>query len=118
MRHQPNATAGWGDARLTGTPSSGLPAPLDCETRTTLRLFLEPIISAADSWPGLAADLLKRGYALGFREGHLVILNDTGAAVCTGSDLGIPMASISARIGRPCVRAHAGGHSGELDSRG
>ncbi len=110
MRHQT-------DFRLDRTllqPLGGLPAPLDCETNALLRLFLAPILETAPDWAGLAEALREKGYDLCFREGHLVILNDLGAALCTGSDIGVPMAQIAERIGRPCVRAHRDGHSGRL----
>lgn len=110
MRHQTQLQAGWQDAR----PMAGMPMPLDCESRAMLRQFLAPILEQAESWPALAERLHDKGYALAFRQGHLVVLNDLGSALCTGSDLGVPMAAIAERIGRPCVRAHRGGHSGEL----
>lgn len=110
MQHQPDAQAGWQDAQKL----PGLPAPLDCETRAMLRLFLSPILEQSDSWAEIAERLAVKGYSLTFREGHLVVLNDHGEGLCTGTDLGIPMALIAARIGRPCVKAHRGGHSGEL----
>jgi hypothetical protein len=110
MRHQPDDRAGWPKATAAG----GLPAPLDSETNALLRLFLVPILETAPDWGTLARALAAKGYALCFREGHLVILNGLGEALCTGSALGVPMARIAARIGRPCVRAHRDGHSGEL----
>lgn len=112
MRHDPQAFAGWERA---GTP--GLPGPLDCESRALLRLFLAPILESSPSWTQIVAGLAAKGYRLAFREGHLVILDEMAQPICTGSDLGVPMAQISARIGRPCVRAHADGQSGVLDSR-
>lgn len=122
MRHQTEGQAGWGNDGQSGRsaiPSSShhtawMPIPLDCETRAMLRLFLSPILERATSWAQIAEQLQAKGYALGFREGHLVVLNDLDQPLCTGSDLGIPLASISARIGRPCVKAHPGGTSGEL----
>ena len=111
MRHQPELSAGWIDA----TASPTLPAPLDSETRALLRLFLAPILETATSWEDLGRQLAAKGYHIGFLEGHLVIRNTEGEALCTGSGLGIPLAEISARIGRPCVKAHPGGHSGELN---
>lgn len=110
MRHQTEQQAGWQRARPTG----GLPAPLDSETRSLLRLFLAPILEHATSWFEMADMLRKKGYEVTFREGHLVILNDLGIALCTGADIGVPMARIADRIGRPCVLAHRDGHSGEL----
>lgn len=110
MRHQTEQDAGWQAASLAG----GLPAPLDCETRSLFRLFLAPILEHATSWFEIAEMLREKGYEMTFREGHLVILNDLGEALCTGSDIGVPMSRIAARIGRPCVLAHRDGHSGVL----
>ncbi|WP_240672106.1 hypothetical protein [Tropicibacter alexandrii] len=111
MRHQPDISAGWVDSTATHT----LPAPLDSETRALLRLFLAPILETATSWEDLGQRLATKGYRLGFLSGHLVIRNEAGEAVCTGSGLGTPLAEIAARIGRPCVKAHPGGQSGELN---
>lgn len=111
MQHQTHfIRADWGDVR----PTEGLPSPLDSETNALLRLFLAPILEKAPDWSTLALQLGAKGYDLCFREGHLVILNDLGDALCTGSDIGVPMARIAERIGRPCVRAHRDGHSGVL----
>lgn len=110
MRHQADFSVDPDRVQLPG----GLPAPLDCETNALLRLFLAPILETAPDWAGLAKALAAKGYDLCFREGHLVILNDLGEALCTGSDIGVPMARIAARIGRPCVLAHRDGHSGTL----
>ncbi|MBP0482411.1 hypothetical protein [Sagittula salina] len=79
-----------------------------------LRIFLAPIFETGESWQQIAGTLRAKGYALSFREGHLVVLDDRDRALCTGSDLGVPMAAISARIGRPCVVARADGHAGDL----
>lgn len=110
MRHQPELEAGWTDA--TATPS--LPAPLDCETRALVRQFLAPILETSTSWADMGERLAAKGYRLGFLSGHLVIRTSDGTALCTGSGIGIPLAEISARIGRPCVKAHSDGRSGEL----
>jgi hypothetical protein len=79
-----------------------------------LRLFLAPILETATTWTELAERLAQKGFALTFRHGHLVILSDEGAPLCTGSDMGVPMAEISARIGRACVTAHRSGTTGML----
>ncbi|WP_255564083.1 hypothetical protein [Mameliella sp. CS4] len=95
--------------------TSGLPRPLDSEALSLLRLFLTPILERAASWQTLHEQLCAKGFRLVFRRGHMVIVNDTGEGMCTGSDLGVPLAQLSARIGRPCVRAHRTGETGELD---
>jgi len=110
MKHQPHAHAGWATAQT----ASGLPVPLDCETLALLRLFLSPILETSNSWAELSDALRAKGYDLAFREGHLVVLNDLGIPLCTGREIGVPLAEISARIGRPCVRADRSGHAGAL----
>ncbi len=114
MRHQTDATAGWETAKKT----MGLPAPLDCESRALLRLFLAPILENASTWAALDDALRAKGYDLVFREGHLVILNDLGVPLCTGRDIGVPMAEIAARIGRPNVMSDRQGRSGALRRQG
>ena len=110
MKHQPDAQAGWQDHG----PSEGLPAPLDCETRALLRLFLAPILDCAESWKALAERLADKGYQLTFRRGHMVILNDQGAPLCTARDIGVPLSQIAQRIGRPRLAAGRDGTSGAL----
>lgn len=92
-----------------------LPAPPDSETAALMRAFLTPVLEQATSWDGLIRDLARKGYGIAFRAGHLVLLRlDTGAAVCTGRFLGVPLRSLSERIGRPCIKVHRGGRSGSL----
>lgn len=106
--------ANWPNAPLT----SGLPRPLDSEALALLRLFLTPVLERALSWSQLSEDLAHKGFRLAFRRGHMVILNDSGEGMCTGSDLGVPLARLAERIGRPCVRANRTGEAGELAARG
>lgn len=110
MRYQSEDMAGRAGANTQG----GLPAPRDCETLVLLRAFLRPILETAASWQDILVRLSEKGYGLAFREGHLVILDEAGQGLCTGSSLGIPLREIAARIGRPAVRASADGHAGEL----
>ncbi|MDU8910099.1 hypothetical protein [Aestuariicoccus sp. MJ-SS9] len=100
---------------VTPPANDPLPAPPDCETAALLRAFLTPILERASSWDDLTRGLAGKGYGIAFRAGHLVLLRlDTGAAVCTGQFLGVPLRSLSARLGRPCVKVHRGGRSGSL----
>ncbi|WP_425100812.1 hypothetical protein [Tropicibacter sp. S64] len=110
MRHQTEDQAGWADAAA----EAGLPDPRDCETLFLLRGFLTPIFEAAESWSSLTTALATKGYGLAFREGHLVILDEAGRGLCTGSALGVPLRSLAKRMGRPCVRASLDGHAGTL----
>lgn len=94
---------------------AAFPTPLDCETQALLRGFLTPILEKAKSWADLSDRLQVKGYGIAFRRGHLVLINmDTGAALCTGSSLGVPLRALSARLGRPCVKVHRDGASGAL----
>lgn len=94
--------------------TSAIPAPIDSETQALLRLFLAPILETASNWRELSDRLGSKGYGLGFRQGRLVILNDQGHAICTGRGLGVPLAAIAKRIGRPNIRAQTDGVSGIL----
>jgi hypothetical protein len=105
MLHQPTTRT---------DPGVGLPMPLESEALALLRLFLTPVMEQARSWAELSRGLSDKGFGLTFRKGHLVVLNDTGNALCTGRDLGTPLASLSERIGRPCVRADRSGQTGAL----
>lgn len=98
----------------TAPRTSGLPRPLDSEALALLRLFLAPVLERALSWKQLSEDLGRKGFRLTFRLGHLVILNDSGEGMCTGSDLGVPLARLAERLGRPCVLADRSGQAGEL----
>lgn len=92
-----------------------LPARMDCETAALIRGFLRPIFDHAQSWADLAARLAARGYALGFLEGRLVVLSrEDGRALCTGRDLGAPLAELARRLGRPQLRTGRDGRSGRL----
>lgn len=114
MLHSANPQANWPNAPRT----AGLPRPLDSEALALLRLFLAPVLERAVSWPQLSEDLGRKGFRLTFRLGHLVILNDSGEGMCTGSDLGVPLARLAERIGRPCVQADRNGEAGELATTG
>lgn len=95
---------------------TALPDPLDCETAALLRQVLLPIFDSASGWASLAAALARRGYALTFRRGHMVVLNaETGTALCTGGAIGAPLGTLSARLGRPALRLNPDGCSAELD---
>lgn len=107
---QTSSQANWPNSPKT----SGLPRPLDSEALALLRLFLAPILEGAKTWQTLSEQLARKGFGLTFRRGHMVILNDTGEGLCTGSDLGVPLARLAERIGRPRVRAHRTGQAGEL----
>ncbi len=111
MRHIPQDRSGWDRP----DPANPLPPALDCETLALMRGFLTPILETAESWDSLTCQLRHKGFGVAFRAGHLVILKlDSGEALCTGRALGVPLRDISARIGKPCIRAHCGGASGEL----
>ncbi|MFZ5964158.1 hypothetical protein ACOXXX_14525 [Thalassococcus sp. BH17M4-6] len=108
MRYQTETSAGWPEA-------SQLPPRMDCETAALLRGFLTPILENATSWEDLSERLAAKGYGVAFAEGHLVIVNaESHDPVSTGADMGVPLRHLSQRLGRPCVKVHQGGHSGDL----
>ncbi|PYG31128.1 hypothetical protein [Pelagimonas varians] len=108
MTYHKDPPATWTSAQ------NAMPAPLDCETQALLRLFLSPILETASNWREISDRLGKKGYRISFRLGRLVILNEHGDAVSTGRGLGVPLAAIAERIGRPSIRAQIDGISGEL----
>lgn len=81
--------------------SGGLPIGLDCETMTLLRCFLMPIMETASDWCEMVNRFRAKGYGIGLRGDRLVVLNEAGEAICTGSSLGMPLVSIMRRIGPP-----------------
>lgn len=95
-------------------PIDALPAPLESETLALLRLFLAPIFERATDWDDLIAQLGARGFSLGFCTGRLVVIDDHGRAICTGRCLGVPLAELATRLGRPHIRADRTGRSGWL----
>lgn len=112
MRYQSDSSAGWRDAAAS---DDVLPPPLDCETLALLRSFLTPLLEAAGSWGDLVERLAAKGYGVAFRDGHLVVINaETDMPICTGTMLGVPLRTLAARLGRPCVKSHRDGHSGNL----
>lgn len=95
--------------------SKALPGRLDCETAALFRGFLRPIFEHAQSWADLVTKLTARGYDLSFHEGRLVISSrDDGRPLCTGRDLGEPLAALAARFGRPQLKIGRDGRSGWL----
>lgn len=94
MNQHLNTETGWSGAQE-------LPQQLDCETQALLRLFLNPILESATDWSDMAFRLSEKGYAYDFVEGRMVILNDMDKPLCTGRDLGVPLAEITKRIGAP-----------------
>ena len=110
MLHSAIQQANWPRAPRT----SGLPKPLDSEALSLLRLFLTPVLETARDWCELTEHLRAKGFSLTFRQGRFVILNDLGEAICTGRDLGVPMARLAERLGRPRVCANRSGKAGEL----
>lgn len=94
---------------------TSLPAPIDSETRVLLSSFLTPILEQADNWRDLRNRLAAKGYDISFRAGRMVVTNtESGNAVCTGRSIGMPLRALATRIGRPNIKAHSDGVSGEL----
>lgn len=92
----------------------GMPSPLDSETEMLLRTVLLPHFQCAESWGDLCNRLRSKGYEIAFRQGHLVLTDETGKAVCTGSMIGSPLADLAHRLGRPKLRSDCRGASAVL----
>lgn len=92
----------------------GLPTPLDSETAMLLRTVLLPHFECAQSWGDLCNRLQSKGYEITFRQGHLVLTNEAGKAVCTGAMIGSPLAKLADRLGRPKLRSDCSGARASL----
>ena len=88
---------------------------MDSETACLLRSMMVPTIQAARDWADLTRALERKGFALSFRDGRLIFRRlEDDREVCTGGFLGTPLRDLVKKLGRPCVRAHADGHTGSL----
>lgn len=96
--------------------SSAMPLPLDSETAMLLRTVLLPHFERATSWGDLCARLASKGYEITFRNGHLVLADESGKPVCTGSMIGSPLARLAERLGRPKLRTDCTGASATLQN--
>ncbi|MCR9108336.1 hypothetical protein [Marivita sp. XM-24bin2] len=101
-------------APLDADASSGMPIPLDSETAMLLRTVLLPHFEKATSWGDLCERLASKGYEITFRNGHLVLEDDAGRPVCTGSMIGSPLSRLAERLGRPKLRTDFSGESATL----
>lgn len=93
-----------------------MPGPLDSETAMLLRTVLLPHFERATSWGDLCNRLAGKGYEITFRNGHLVLADETGKPVCTGAMIGSPLARLAERLGRPKVRTDCTGARATLQS--
>ena len=92
--------------------------PVDSETAALFRASLYPVISQSPNWATLADRLRIKGYGLAMRDGRLFLTSQqTGARVCSFRFLGLPLADMVARLGRPIVRALPG-NQGDGDISG
>ncbi|MFP4239101.1 hypothetical protein [Rhodosalinus sp.] len=107
-------TAGAGDSELATRWRTG--PEMDSETAMQLRAALAPLFAQARSWQELRAGLATKGLHLAIRGGRLTVIETSGGAqLCTARWLGTPLATLSARLGRPCVKALPGsGAAGEV----
>ncbi|WP_439522114.1 hypothetical protein [Marivita sp.] len=99
---------------LEADQSKGLPLPLDSETAMLLRTVLLPHFERATSWGDLCHRLATKGYAITFRRGHLVLEDESGRPVCTGSMIGSPLSRLADRLGRPKLRTDCSGATATL----
>lgn len=103
-------------ARRPADTESGMPHPIDSETAMLLRTVLLPHFEMATSWGDLCNRLEAKGYEITFRAGHLVVVDDHGKAVCTGSMIGLPLSRLADRLGRPRLRTACSGDTATLSS--
>ncbi|OSQ51053.1 hypothetical protein [Marivita geojedonensis] len=99
---------------LEADTSSGMPLPLDSETAMLLRTVLLPHFEHATSWGDLCERLASKGYEITFRSGHLVLADEEGKPVCTGSMIGSPLSRLANRLGRPKLRSDCNGATATL----
>lgn len=78
----------------------------DVESAILLRSLVLPAFEHARTWKELVEALDSIGFGLAIANGHLALTEaDTGARICTGRFLGMPLAQLSERMGKPVVRA-------------
>ncbi|MEY8829873.1 hypothetical protein AB9K34_15915 [Sedimentitalea sp. XS_ASV28] len=79
---------------------------LDCETAVSLACHLSPTFNNATDWSSLVRELAAQGFALMFQGERLILVNEeTGIDLCTCAFLGHSFASLTERMGKPCVEA-------------
>ncbi len=82
---------------------------LDCETAVTLACHLSPAFAKAQDWDWLIDSLANTGFRLEFQDSRLVLVNEmTNVGLCTCAFLGHSLATLSNRLGKPCVQADTG----------
>ena len=82
---------------------------LDSETAISLACHLNTAFTAASTWDGLIETLSAQGFSLQFQDDRLTLINDqTGVGLCTCAFLGHSFATLTARLGKPCVLASTG----------
>ena len=91
-----------------------MPSPLDSETVMLLRTVLLPHFERATSWDDLRCRLNSKGYEITFRCGHLVLADESGRPICTGSMIGTPLSRLAKRLGRPTLCSDCSGASATL----
>lgn len=79
---------------------------LDCETAVSLSCHLSPTFERASDWNSLVETLDRQGFCLVFQGARLTIVNaETGIDLCTCAFLGHSFATLTERLGKPCVDA-------------
>lgn len=87
------------------TPSDRNP---DCETGIFLRSLVLPAFENAKTWQELVAALDSVGFGLAIQKGRLTLTDcHSGEQICTGRYLGMPLADLSKKLGKPVIRASA-----------
>ena len=93
----------WNHAATSETP--------DFESAILLRSKVLPIFDQANSWRGLVVALCEQGFGISIRNGRLWLTQiEDKHRICTARFLGMPLASLSKRLGKPCILAVGNGN--------
>jgi len=82
----------------------------DVESAILLRSLVLPAFEAATGWHDLVDALDSIGFGLSIRGGRLSLIDGlNGERICTGRFLGMPLADLTKRFGKPVVIAKGEG---------
>ena len=83
----------------------------DVESGILLRSLVLPAFETATSWRQLVDALDSIGFGLSIRQGRLSLVDGMdGHRICTGRYLGMPLAKLTERFGKPMVRSTGEGN--------
>lgn len=79
----------------------------DVESAILLRGLVLPAFEYATNWAQLVDALGSIGFGLAIKQGRLTLTDaDSGTSICTARFLGKTLAEMSAKLGKPVIRAH------------